>query len=155
LGRLARPLAAALAGEPAGAARLHALPDHPRLGLSRPAPRAPQDPLPAARTRHDQRHSAAPARAARVHPRSMTKALHPRVVAAALLVLAIHAAAVVSTQWTLPPPIASGLAIDLTITSALFVYALAVRPGHLPAIVLGPVVIVGAAVAHAALPATP
>jgi hypothetical protein len=85
----------------------------------------------------------------------MTQALHPRVIAAALLVLAIHAAAVASSPLRLPPLIGSALAIDLTVTAGLIVYALAVRPGLLPATVLGPVLIAGAAVAHWALPATP
>ena len=81
--------------------------------------------------------------------------MQPRIAAAALFVLAVHAAALIVSQSPVPPPVAAGLAIDLTISAAVAVYLLAVRPGLLRPLVLAPVVVAGLATARLALPATP
>jgi hypothetical protein len=87
----------------------------------------------------------------------MTRALHPRILAAAGCVLAIHAMAVVLVQrgWAAQPAIATGIAVDLTLTAALAVYLLAVRPRLVPAIALVPVILAGASMARWQLPASP
>jgi hypothetical protein len=85
------------------------------------------------------------------------RALHPRIVAAAGCVLAIHGMAVLLIQrgWAAQPAIATGIAVDLTLTAALAVYLLAVRPRLLPAAALIPVVLAGASAARWQLPASP
>src|SRR5687768_14040876 len=85
------------------------------------------------------------------------RAVHPRVVVAASGVLAIHAAAIIAAHqgWAAQPAIAAGLTLDLPVTAALLVYALAVRPRHLPLVALFPVLAAGAAMARWQLPATP
>jgi hypothetical protein len=87
----------------------------------------------------------------------MTRAFHPRILAAAGCVLAIHAMAAVLVQHGLAaqPAIATGIAVDLTLTAALAVYLLAVRPRLVPAMALVPIVLAGAAMARWQLPASP
>jgi hypothetical protein len=87
----------------------------------------------------------------------MTRALHPRILAAGACVLALHAMALVLVQrgWAAQPAVAAGIAVDLTLTSALAVYLLVVRPRLVPAMALVPVVLAGASMARWQLPGSP
>lgn len=71
-------------------------------------------------------------------------------------VAAIHALAFVlvgTTAFaTAPAELGLGLTLDLTLTATLFVYLVAVRPGHLPGIVLLPIFAIGALTARVVLP---
>jgi hypothetical protein len=79
---------------------------------------------------------------------------NPRIIVAALLVLAVHAAALIVSRSPVPAPIAAGLAIDLTVSATLAVYLLVVRPGLVRPRVLAPVIVAGLATARLALPDT-
>jgi len=79
-----------------------------------------------------------------------SRLLHPRVLTTAAALAGLYTVCVLVAISTLAasPLVAAGITIDLTLTAALMVYLLAVRPGHLPPVTIAAVVVAGAGLAR-------